>query len=75
MCGNTGESILYHRLHINVKEAEKKSPNRNGYSLWYKVALIRTRIYRKICMCFSFSLGEKGGEKLALFFSGVRKKL
>lgn len=75
MCGNTGESILYHLLHINVKEAEKKPPNRNGYSLLYKVALIRTRICRKICMCFSFSLGEKDGEKLALFFSGVRNKL
>jgi hypothetical protein len=51
------------------------SPNRNCYSPGYKVALIRTSESRKICMGFFFPLGEKGGERLGLFFSGVRKEL
>lgn len=75
LCGNTGESILYHLLHVNVKEAREKSPNRNCYSPEDKVALIRTSESKKICMGFFSPLWEKGGERLGLFFSGVRKKL
>lgn len=58
-----------------LRRQGKISPNRNYYSPEYKVALIRTRESTKICMGFFFPLGEKGGERLGVFFSGVRKEL
>lgn len=54
-CVVTLESQSYTSdCHINVKESEKKSQNRNCCSLRYKVALIRINVSKKIWVGFFF---------------------